>query len=79
MHFIDISERAFVIAERVVAVGHGDSAATRRLMAVTSDTNLIDLTGGERRRSFLVMDSGHIILTSLPVRLVRERLILSGV
>jgi regulator of extracellular matrix RemA (YlzA/DUF370 family) len=75
MHWIDVDEdRGLIIVERIVAVGRADAAALRRLVAQTPESHIVDLTGGSKRQSVVVLDSGHVVLTALSVFDVRLRL-----
>ncbi len=56
----------FVARSRLIAVVTYDSAPSRRLVQDARERfALIDATGGKKTRSILVMDSDHVILSSI--------------
>ena len=63
--WIKINPKAGVAGKRIITIGCARSTAMRRLIAATPATHLIDLTSGARRHTVLVLDSGHVVLTSL--------------
>jgi len=67
MNWIVIEDYGIVMAQRVVALGRSDSAPMRRLVEALPLSKVIGMTGGRRRRSVIVLDSGHVVLTALPV------------
>jgi extracellular matrix regulatory protein A len=57
-----------VAAARVIAVVSPDSSPVKRLVADARDRgSLIDATSGRKTRAVLVMDSDHVVLSSLAV------------
>ncbi len=65
----------YVPAERVIAVLPVEMAITRRLRDVASyEGKILDLTYGKKTRSVILMDSGHVILSSMTPRSVVMRL-----
>lgn len=55
-----------VSAERIVTVISPDSAPIKRLIQeARDDGRAIDATYGRKTRAVIVMDSGHIVLSSL--------------
>lgn len=71
MHWVDLGDNGLIVTQRIVAVGKADAAAMRRLVAETPATHVVDLTGGAKRRSVVVLDSDHIVLTAMTVLDVR--------
>jgi regulator of extracellular matrix RemA (YlzA/DUF370 family) len=67
MDWLKIDDAGLVALGRVVAVGPSDSGGMERLLRATPDDRLIILTGGRKRRSVLVLDSGHLVVTALTV------------
>lgn len=65
--WIDIDGQGLVYAERVVSVGPAQSAAMKRLLGATPLTHLVVLTGGHKRRTLLLLDSGHVVVTALEI------------
>ena len=61
-------------AQRVVAIVSPDSAPVKRLGQEARERGvLIDASFGRKTRSVLVMDSGHVIWSSLPPEQVADR------
>jgi len=69
-----IDDQGLVIVERIVAVGPAESAPMRRLLAALPLTKVINLTGGQRRQSVLILDSDHVVITPLSVAEVEAAL-----
>ncbi len=65
--WIQIGNVGVVMADRVVAVGPVESAPIKRLLASLPLEKIVVLTGGRRRRSVLVLDSGHAVVTAMSV------------
>ena len=67
MKLVNIGFGSMVSASRVVAVVGPDSAPVKRLGQEARERGmLIDASFGRRTRSVLVMDSGHVVWSSLP-------------
>ena len=71
MQWLEIEDQGLVLVDRIVAVGASDSAPVRRLIATLPLTKVVSLTGGRRRRTVIVLDSDHVVLTALSVTQVR--------
>lgn len=72
MDWINIENQGIVTIDRIVAIAPADSAPIKRLLATLPLSKIISLTGGQRRRSVIVLDSDHVVLTSLsPSQLAR--------
>lgn len=66
MRMINIGYGNMVSAERIVTVISPDSAPIKRLIQeARDDGRAIDATYGRKTRAVIVMDSGHIVLSSL--------------
>ena len=66
MTLVNVGFGNLVSVERLVAVVGAESAPVKRMIQEARDGgNLIDATYGRRTRAVLVMDSTHIILSSL--------------
>ena len=64
-----------VAAERVVAIVAADASPIKRLReAAGRHQKLIDATNGRLTRTVLVMDSDHVVLSSLQPETVAQRL-----
>lgn len=74
MKLINIGFGNMISAGRVLAIISPDSAPVKRLGQEARERGmLIDASFGRRTRSVLVMDSGHIIWSSLPTDQVAAR------
>ncbi len=76
-----IEDFGSVAVERIVSVAQVESAPIRRLLELIPPSQIIVLTGGRRRQSALILDSGHIVLTAWPVGKIYselQRIELSG-
>lgn len=63
-----------VAADRVVAIVSPNSAPMKRLKdEAKKEKRLVDATHGRRTRSIIVMDSNHIILSSIQAETVSQR------
>ena len=67
MQWLVIEQLGIIQIDRIIAVGYIDSAPIRRLLDLTPIAHIIILTGGQRRQSAIILDSGHIILTAWSV------------
>ncbi len=75
MKFIDIGFGNIISADRVLCVAIADSAPIRRIVQDARDRSvLIDACAGKKCQSVLVLDSDHIILSSLDVATLRGKL-----
>jgi hypothetical protein len=67
-----------VSVSRIIAVVAPDSSPIKRLREEAADRGkLIDATQGRRTRAIIITDSDHVILSSLQVETITQRL--SGV
>ena len=66
MKMINIGYGNMISAERIVTVISPESAPIKRLIQEAKDDGrAIDATYGRKTRAVIVMDSGHIVLSSL--------------
>ncbi|MBX3055844.1 MAG: DUF370 domain-containing protein [Anaerolineae bacterium] len=65
MNWIPIAEDGLVDATRIVAVAHIESAPIRRMIRDMPLSQVVVLTGGQKRQTVLVLDSGHAVITPL--------------
>ncbi|MHB1132854.1 MAG: DUF370 domain-containing protein [Chloroflexota bacterium] len=64
-----------VALNRALAIMSPDSAPIKRLIQEARDKNtLLDLTYGRKTKSVIVLDSGHLVLTSLQPGTIAGRL-----
>jgi regulator of extracellular matrix RemA (YlzA/DUF370 family) len=63
-------------ANRIVSVTSPDSQPVKRLIRISRERNkLVDATYGRRTRAVIVMDSDHVILSSVQPETVAQRLL----
>ena len=64
-----------VIARRIIAIVNPNSAPVKRLIKTAKESNmLVDGTSGKPTRSAIIMDSRHVILSSISPRNLSARL-----
>ena len=79
MKLINIGYGNMVSAERIVTIVSPESAPIKRLVQeARDDGRAIDATYGRKTRAVLVMDSGHVILSSLITETLAARINGSG-
>lgn len=66
MSYIALDGLGFIKAERILTVGKVDAAPMRRLLAALPREKVVYLTGGRRRQSVVLLDTGHAVVTALP-------------
>jgi regulator of extracellular matrix RemA (YlzA/DUF370 family) len=75
MQLLNIGFGNTVMVERIVAVINTGSSPARKLKeAAKSQGMLLDVTEGRRTRSILVMDSNHVILSSVQPDTISQRI-----
>lgn len=75
MKMINIGYGNMISAERIVTVISPESAPIKRLVQEAKDDGrAIDATYGRKTRAVIVMDSGHIILSSLITETLASRI-----
>ena len=72
MDWIALGDAGLVALGRVVAVGPVESGGMARLLRALPDNRIIILTGGRKRRSVLVLDTGQVVVTALTVEEIRK-------
>lgn len=79
MKLINIGYGNMVSADRIVAVVSPESAPIKRLVQeARDDGRAVDATYGRKTRAVIIMDSGHIILSSLITETLGARINGSG-
>lgn len=64
-----------VVVEKIIAVINTGSSPARKLKEVAKmEGRLVDVTEGRRTRSILVMESNHIILSSVQPDTISQRM-----
>lgn len=75
MKLINIGFGNMVSANRLVAIVSPESAPIKRVIREAEDKGiLINATYGRRTRAVIVMDSGHIVLSSIQPETVANRI-----
>lgn len=75
MKLINIGYGNMVAAERIVTIVSPESAPIKRLVQeARDDGRAIDATYGRKTRAVMIMDSGHIILSSLITETLAARI-----
>ncbi len=76
---INIGFGNYVLAGRVVSIVSPASSPMRRLREdARAEGRLVDATQGRRTRSIIVMDSNHIILSSIQPETISQRFAQEG-
>jgi len=79
MKLINIGYGNMVSADRIVTIVSPESAPIKRLVQeARDDGRAVDATYGRKTRAVLIMDSGHIILSSLITDTLAARINGSG-
>lgn len=75
MKLINIGYGNMISAGRIVTIVSPDSAPIKRLVQeAREDGRAIDATYGRKTRAVVIMDSGHIILSSLITETLAARI-----
>ncbi len=75
MQLLNVGFGNTVMVERVIAVVNTGSSPARKLKeAAKKEGRLVDVTEGRRTRSILIMDSNHVVLSSVQSDTIGQRL-----
>jgi hypothetical protein len=75
MQLLNIGFGNTVMVEKIIAVINTGSSPARKLKEVAKmEGRLIDVTEGRRTRSILVMESNHIVLSSVQPDTISQRM-----
>lgn len=75
MKLINIGYGNMVSANRLIAIVSPESAPIKRIIQEARDKGvLIDATYGRRTRAVIIMDSDHVVLSSVQPETVANRL-----
>lgn len=75
MRLLNVGYGNTVMAERIIAVINTGSSPARKLKELAkSEGKLIDVTEGRRTRSIIVMDSNHVVLSSVQSDTITQRM-----
>lgn len=74
IRLINIGFGNIVAANRVIAIVSPESAPIKRIITEARERGeLVDATYGRRTRAVIVMDSGHVVLSSIQPETVANR------
>ena len=72
---ISISDEAFVKSSAIAQIIRRDSARVKRLTdAAAQNGMLINVTGGRRTGSIILLKSNHVVLSALQPEIIKSRL-----
>ena len=75
MQLLNVGFGNTVTVERIIAVINTGSSPARKLKELAkAEGKLVDVTEGRRTRSILVMDSNHVILSSVQPDTISQRI-----
>ena len=75
MQLLNIGFGNTVIINRIVAVINTGSSPARKLKDIAKKNGkLIDVTEGRRTRSIIIMDSDHVVLSSVQTDTISQRM-----
>ena len=75
MKLINVGFGNMISANRLVSIVSPESAPIKRVIREAEDKRmLINATYGRRTRAVIIMDSGHVVLSSLQPETVANRL-----
>ena len=75
MRLVNIGFGNMISANRLISIVSPDSAPIKRVIREAEDKRmLINATYGRRTRAVIIMDSGHVVLSSLQPETVANRL-----
>lgn len=76
MQLLNVGFGNTVIANRVVAVVNTGSSPARKIKEIAKQNGkLIDVTEGRRTRSIIIMDSDHVVLSSVQTETISQRML----
>ena len=74
MHLLNVGFGNTVMVDRVIAVINTGSSPARKIKELAKKSErLIDVTEGRRTRSIIIMDSNHVVLSSVQPDTVSQR------
>ncbi len=75
MQLVNIGFGNIVSANKIVTIVSPEAAPIKRMVQEAKDSKMaIDATCGRRTRAVLIMDSGHVILSSIQPETIASRL-----
>jgi len=75
MEFVSLSKKAFIPSDRVIAIVPVSSSFAKKVKDTAQYHNkVINITYGKQARSAIILDSGHMVLTSFRVKDLAKRI-----
>ena len=75
MQLLNVGFGNTVMVDRVIAVINTGSSPARKIREIAKKSGkLVDVTEGRRTRSMLIMDSNHVVLSSVQSDTIGQRL-----
>jgi len=75
VEFVSISKKAFIPSDRVIAIVPVSSSFAKKVKDTAQYHNkVINITYGKQARSAIILDSGHMVLTSFRVKDLAKRI-----
>jgi regulator of extracellular matrix RemA (YlzA/DUF370 family) len=75
MQLLNVGFGNTVMVSRIIAVINTGSSPARKLKEAAKNAGkLVDVTEGRRTRSMLVMDSNHVVLSSVQADTINQRM-----
>lgn len=75
MQLLNVGHGNTVVMEKIVAVINTGSSPARKLKEIAKNENrLLDVTEGRRTRSILILDSNHVVLSSVQSETINQRM-----
>ena len=75
MSLLNVGFGNTVMVDRIVAVVNTGSSPARKMREIAKkEGKMIDVTEGRRTRSMLIMDSDHVVLSSVQADTIGQRL-----
>ena len=76
MQLLNVGFGNTVLVDRVIAVINTGSSPARKLKEIAKKSGkLIDVTEGRRTRSIIIMDSDHVVLSSVQTETIGQRML----
>ncbi len=76
MQLINIGFGNMILASRVISIVSPESAPIKRIVQEAKEGKMaIDATLGRRTRAVIIMDSGHVVLSSIQPETIAGRFI----
>ncbi len=64
---LQVGRGGAIAPERVLAVARASSAPVKRLLEAAGPSRVLNLTYGEPRQSVVALDTGWLVLVSIPI------------